>query len=172
MIASDALALSLRVERRIYLIRGGKVMLDYDLATLYGIETRALKQAVRRNNERFPGDFMFELTAKEISVLVSQNVIPGRGKLGGARPMAFTEQGVAMLSSVLRSKRAVQVNIAIMRAFVRLREMLLSNADLARKLDALENRYDAQFKVVFDAIRELMTPPEPKRRQIGFHSHE
>jgi hypothetical protein len=115
---------------------------------------------------------MFELTAKEISVLVSQNVIPGRGKLGGARPMAFTEQGVAMLSSVLRSKRAVQVNIAIMRAFVRLREMLLSNADLARKLDALENRYDAQFKVVFDAIRELMTPPEPKRRQIGFHSHE
>jgi hypothetical protein len=172
MIASDALALSLRVERRIYLIRGGKVMLDYDLATLYGIETRALKQAVRRNNDRFPGDFMFELTAKEISALVSQNVIPGRGKLGGARPMAFTEQGVAMLSSVLRSKRAVQVNIAIMRAFVRLREMLLSNADLARKLDALENKYDAQFKVVFDAIRELMTPPEPKRRQIGFHSHE
>jgi ORF6N domain len=172
MTASESLALSLRVERRIYLIRGEKVMLDYDLAALYGIETRALKQAVRRNYGRFPADFMFELSAKEISGLVSQNVIPGRGKFGGARPMAFTEQGVAMLSSVLRSKRAVQVNIAIMRTFVRLREMLLSNADLARKLDALEKKYDAQFKVVFDAIRELMTPPEPPRHQIGFHSHE
>jgi hypothetical protein len=172
MIAGESLALSLRVERRIYLIRGEKVMLDYDLAALYGIETRALKQAVRRNIKRFPGDFMFELGGKEISKLVSQNVIAGRGKFGGARPMAFTEQGVAMLSSVLRSTRAVQVNIAIMRTFVRLREMLLSNAQLARKLDALEKKYDAQFKVVFDAIRELMTPPEPARRQIGFHSHE
>lgn len=112
---------------------------------------------------------MFELNAKEIRVLVSQNVIPGRGKFGGARPMAFTEQGVAMLSSVLRSKRAVQVNIGIMRAFVRLREMLLANVDLARKLNALEKKYDTQFKIVFDAIRELMTPPEPARRQIGFH---
>jgi ORF6N domain len=165
-------ALVTQVERRIYFIRGEKVMLDHDLAELYGIETRALKQAVRRNKGRFPADFMFGLSAKEISTLVSQNVIPGRGKFGGARPMAFTEQGVAMLSSVLRSKRAVQVNIAIMRTFVRLREMLLSNADLARKLDALEKKYDAQFKVVFDAIRELMTPPEPTRRQIGFHSHE
>src|SRR5215831_14086396 len=172
MTASESVALSLQVERRIYLIRGEKVMLDYDLATLYGVETRALKQAVRRNKERFPGDFMFELSAKEISTLVSQNVIPTRGKLGGANPMAFTEQGVATLSSVLRSKRAVQVNIAIMRTFVRLREMLLSNADLARRLDALEKKYDAQFKVVFDAIRELMTPPESPKRQIGFHSNE
>jgi len=152
-------ALAVRVERRIYLIRGEKVMLDYDLAALYGVETRALKQAVRRNSGRFPKDFMFELTENEMDSLVSQNVIPTRGKFGGAAPMAFTEQGVAMLSSVLRSRRAVQVNIAIMRTFVRLREMLLSNADLARKLGALEKKYDAQFKIVFDAIRELMARP-------------
>jgi len=162
-------ALAVRVERRIYLIRGEKVMLDYDLAALYGVETRALKQAVRRNSRRFPKDFMFELTENEMDSLVSQNVIPTRGKFGGAAPMAFTEQGVAMLSSVLRSRRAVQVNIAIMRTFVRLREMLLSDADLARKLGALEKKYDAQFKIVFDAIRELMIPPEPARRRIGFH---
>jgi hypothetical protein len=158
-----------KVERRIFLVRGQKVMLDFDLAELYGAETRALKQAVRRNFDRFPGDFMFELSAAEIKNLVSQTVIPTRGKLGGATPMAFTEQGVAMLSSVLRSSRAVQVNIAIMRTFVRLREMLLSNAELARKLAALENKYDVQFKVVFDAIRELMLPPDPPPRKIGFH---
>ena len=144
-------------------------MLDFDLAELYGVETRALKQAVRRNLDRFPADFMFELSTAEIKNLVSQTVIPTRGKLGGATPMAFTEQGVAMLSSVLRSPRAVQVNIAIMRTFVRLREMLLSNVELARKLATLENKYDAQFKVVFDAIRELMLPPDPPRRKIGFH---
>jgi ORF6N domain len=158
-----------KIERRIFLVRGQKVMLDFDLAELYGVETRALKQAVRRNLVRFPADFMFELSATEIKNLVSQTVIPTRGKLGGATPMAFTEQGVAMLSSVLRSSRAVHVNIAIMRTFVRLREMLLSNADLARKLADLENKYDAQFKVVFDAIRELMLPPDPPRRRIGFH---
>lgn len=165
--------LILRAERRIVLIRKHKVLLDYDLAGLYGVETRALKQAVRRNLERFPEDFMFELTDSEVTGLVSQNVIPGAGKLGGARPMAFTEQGVAMLSSVLRSSRAVQVNIAIMRAFVRLREMLLSNAELARKLAALEQKYDAQFKRVFDAIRQLMAPPPPPSRpEIGFHVKE
>ena len=131
--------------------------------------TKALNQAIKRNRNRFPDDFMFELSAAEIKNLVSQTVIPTRGKLGGATPMAFTEQGVAMLSSVLRSSRAVQVNIAIMPTFVRLREMLLSNAELARKLAALENKYDAQFKVVFDAIRELMLPPDPPRRKIGFH---
>jgi ORF6N domain len=163
-------ALAIQVERRIYLIRGEKVMLDFDLAELYRVETRALKQAVRRNADRFPGDFMFKLNANEMGSLVSQNVIPSRGKFGGARPMAFTEQGVAMLSSVLRSPRAVQVNIAIMRTFVRLRKMLLSNAELARKLNALEKKYDAQFKIVFDAIRELMTPPEKPKRRIGFHS--
>jgi hypothetical protein len=122
---------------------------------------------------RFPSDFMFELTADEVRVIVSQTVIPGLGKLGGAAPMAFTEQGVAMLSSVLRSPRDVQVNIAIRRAFVRLREMLLTNADLARKLADLEQKYDAQFKVVFDAIRQLMTPPPaPPKPEIGFHVKE
>ena len=163
-------ALAIQVERRIYLIRGEKVMLDFELAELYRVETRALKQAVRRNSDRFPGDFMFELNADEMGSLVSQNVIPTRGKFGGARAMAFTEQGVAMLSSVLRSPRAVQVNIAIMRTFVRLRQMLLSNTELARKLNALEKKYDAQFKIVFVAIRELMTPPEKPKRRIGFHS--
>jgi hypothetical protein len=162
--------LALQAERRILLVRQHRVMLDYDLAALYRVETRALKQAVRRNLDRFPADFMFELAADEVTAMVSQNVIPGRRKLGGARPMAFTEQGVAMLSSVLRSTRAVQVNIAIMRAFVRLREMLLTNADLARKLGALEQKYDSQFKVVFDAIRQLMTPPVPPRREIGYHT--
>jgi len=163
-------ALAIQVERHIYLIRGEKVMLDFELAELYRVETRALKQAVRRNSDRFPGDFMFELNADEMGGLVSQNVIPTRGKFGGARAMAFTEQGVAMLSSVLRSPRAVQVNIAIMRTFVRLRQMLLSNTELARKLNALEKKYDAQFKIVFVAIRELMTPPEKPKRRIGFHS--
>ena len=167
-------ALALQAEKRILLLRRHRVMLDYDLAELYGVETRALKQAVRRNLDRFPADFMFELVGQEVADMVSQNVIPGRGKLGGARPMAFTEQGVAMLSSVLRSPRAVQVNIAIMRAFVRLREMLLTNADLARKLADLERKYDSQFKVVFDAIRQLMAPapPQPPRPEIGFHVKE
>jgi hypothetical protein len=147
-------------------------MMDFDLAALYGVETRALKQAVRRNRNRFPQDFMFELADDEVVDMVSQNVIPGLGKLGGACPMAFTEQGVAMLSSVLRSPRAVLVNIAI-RAFVRLREMLLSNADLARKLAELESKYDSQFKVVFEAIRQLMAPPPaPSRPEIGFHIKE
>lgn len=168
-------ALAVQAEKRIYLIRGQRVMLDFDLAELYEVETRALKQAVRRNKGRFPDDFMFELTAQEVALLVSQSVIPRRGKLGGAVPMAFTEQGVAMLSSVLRSRRAVQVNIAIMRAFVRLREMLLTNVDLAKKLTELEKKYDAQFKVVFDAIRRLMSPEEvtdKPRRRIGFHTRE
>jgi len=129
-------------------------------------------QAVKRNVERFPDDFMFQLTAEEFEILKSQNVISSLEGWGGARraaPYAFTEQGVAMLSSVLRSPRAVAVNVEIMRTFVRLRQMLASHTELARKLDALENKYDAQFKVVFDAIRQLMTPPEPKpRRRIGF----
>jgi len=186
---SDALAL--RVERRIYLIRAEKVMLDYDLAALYGVPTKSLNLAVKRNAARFPNDFMFQLTRAETEGLRLQIGtsnesaalgVPGlrfqnetsKTRRGGRRylPYAFTEQGVAMLSSVLRSKRAVHVNIAIMRTFVRLREMLLSNADLARKLAALEKKYDAQFKVIFDAIRELMTPPEKPKRQIGFHSHE
>lgn len=164
--------LALQAERRILLIRQQRVMLSDDLAALYGVETKALNRAVRRNAGRFPGDFMFQLTNEEWADLKCQI---GTSSWGGSRvpPYAFTEQGVAMLSSVLRSPRAVQVNIAIMRAFVRLREMLLSNADLARKLADLERRYDVQFKAVFDAIRELMAPPPaPPKTEIGFHVKE
>jgi hypothetical protein len=159
------------VERHILLVRGERVMLDADLAVLYEVETRALVQAVKRNRDRFPADFMFQLTDAEAAILRSQSVTSSAGH-GGRRftPYAFTEQGVAMLSSVLRSGRAVRVNVEIMRAFVRLRTMLAGNADLARKLDALERKYDAQFKVVFDAIRELMAPPSKARRSIGFRS--
>src|SRR5437870_2360322 len=157
------------IERRIYLVRGHKVMLSPDLAALYQVEPRALVQAVKRNADRFPVDFMFQLNETEFRNLKSQIVISSWGGARRARPYAFTEQGVAMLSSVLRSKRAVRVNIAIMRTFVRLRELLNTHKELARKLAALERKYDAQFKVVFDAIRELMAPsPLPARRQIGF----
>ncbi len=168
---SDALAV--QVERRIFLIRGQKVMLDADLAELYRVPTKSLNLAVKRNADRFPEDFTFQVTADEAAGLRFHFETSKRAR-GGRRylPYAFTEQGVAMLSSVLRSPRAVQVNIAIMRTFVRLREMLLSNAELARKLAALENKYDVQFKVVFDAIRELMLPPAPPKRQIGFHGRE
>jgi len=149
-----------RIERAILLIRGQKVMLDADLAELYGVATKVLNQAVRRNLSRFPQDFMFELRRKEAENLRIHFGTSSRW--GGRRynPLAFTEQGVAMLSSVLRSGRAVQVNIAIMRAFVKLREMLASHRDLARRLEEMEKKYDAQFRVVFDAIRELMRPPE------------
>ena len=160
-----------RIESRILLIRGQKTMLDEDLAALYEVEVKALNQAVKRNIGRFPEDFMFQLTDEEAARLRSQTVTlnAGRGQHRKYPPYAFTEQGVAMLSSVLRSDRAVHVNVEIMRAFVRLRQMLASNADLARKLATLERKYDAQFKIVFDAIRELMTPPEPKKkRPIGF----
>jgi hypothetical protein len=143
-------------------------MLSADLAELYQVEPRVLVQAVKRNIARFPEDFMFQLTAEDLPNLKSQIVISSWGGLRRARPYAFTEQGVAMLSSVLRSKRAIHVNIEIMRAFVRLRRMLASHADLARKLEALEKKYDAQFKIVFDAIRQLMASPEPKKRPIGF----
>lgn len=136
---------------RIYFIRGEKVMLDADLAILYEVETRALKQAVRRNIERFPGDFMFELTEKEINILVSQNVIPSKKIFGGARPFAFTEQGVAMLSGVLKSKRAIEVNIAIMRAFIKLRGMINVYRKLEEKISTLEGKYDKNFAIVFEA---------------------
>ena len=159
-----------RIEKAILLIRGQKVMLDADLAELYGVETRVLVQAVKRNIERFPEDFMFQLSKEEADFLRSQIVTlkKGRGQHSKYLPYAFTEQGVAMLSSVLRSQRAIQVNIEIMRAFIRLRRMLASHVELARKLDALEKKYDAQFRQVFEAIRQLMAPPEPKRRPIGF----
>jgi len=162
-----------RIESRILVIRGQKVILDASLAGLYAVTTKALNQAVKRNLVRFPGDFMFQLTAEEATLLRSQSVTlkTGRGRHRKYQPYAFTEQGVAMLSSVLRSERAMLVNVEIMRAFVRLRRMLETHADLARKLAALERKYDAQFKSVFDAIRELMTPPEPPRkRRIGFLS--
>jgi len=159
-----------RIERSILLIRGQKVMLSVHLAELYDVETRALNQAVKRNIIRFPEDFMFQLSEAEAQQLVSQNVIPHKKYFGGSLPYAFTEQGVAMLSSVLNSETAIKVNIEIMRAFVRLRRMLASHADLARKLEALEKKYDAQFKIVFDAIRQLMAPsePQPPKRRIGF----
>jgi hypothetical protein len=161
-----------RIEGLIYAIRGQKILLDSDLAGLYRVETRVLKQAVRRNKKRFPDDFMFELTKEEDQSLRSQNVILKRGKHSKYLPFAFTEQGVAMLSSVLKSDRAIEVNIAIMRAFVRLRQMLASNEALARKLEEMEMKYDEQFKVVFDAIRALMAPPEKKKRKIGFEVKE
>jgi hypothetical protein len=171
MVDNRSLIPAERIDRAIVLFRGQKVMLSNDLAMLYGVEPRALVQAVKRNPERFPDDFMFQLTKDEVEILKSQIVISSSTSWGGPRraaPYAFTEQGVAMLSSVLRSPRAVAVNVEIMRAFVRLRQILASHADLARKLDAMEKKYDKQFKVVFDAIRELMTPPPTPRRRIGF----
>jgi hypothetical protein len=157
-----------RIERHILLIRGHKVMLDADLAELYEVETKELNLAVRRNFERFPEDFMFQLSEEEFRNLRFQSVTSRSWGGRRYRPYAFTEQGVAMLSSVLRSPRAVQVNIAIMRAFVKLREILGSHRELAGRLDEMESRYDEQFKAVFDAIRELMKPPEKPRRRVGF----
>ena len=158
-----------RITSRILFVRGEKVMLDRDLAQLYGIETRVLNQTMRRNVGRFPVDFMFSLTRQEIRNL-SQFVISS-GFKHAPRVLVFTEQGVAMLSGLLNSPRAIAVNIGIMRAFVRLRQLISSNAELERKLAALEREYDAQFKVVFDAIRELMSPATPRRnREMGFHT--
>jgi len=157
-----------RIESAIFLIRDEKVMLDHDLASLYSVPTKALVQAVKRNAMRFPDDFMFRLTADEFANLRSQIVT---ASWGGRRtpPYAFAEHGVAMLSAVLRSERAVAVNVEIIRTFVRLRKLLLSQESLARQLTDLEQRYDHQFKVVFDAIREIMAPRVPaKRRRIGF----
>ncbi|MSU59473.1 MAG: ORF6N domain-containing protein [Pedosphaera sp.] len=192
-----------RIERKILLLRGEKVMLDTDLAELYGVEARALNQAVKRNIERFPDDFMFQLSPAEtklamnfqaltdplnssqtvmssakdlktkggLEVNSSQFVMSSKKHRGLAyRPYAFTEQGVAMLSSVLRSDRAIQVNLAIMRTFVLLRQMLATHADLARKLESLERKYDAKFRVVFDAIREMMDEKKKPKREIGFHT--
>ena len=161
-----------RIERSILLLRRHKVMLSMHLSELYGVETRVLNQAVKRNISRFPEDFMFQLNSAEAERLVSQNVIPHKKYFGGSLPYAFTEQGVAMLSSVLNSERAIKVNIEIMRAFVRLRQILSSNKELAKRLDELEKKYDGQFRVVFEAIRQLMAPPEPEpvppKKRIGF----
>jgi hypothetical protein len=170
MVANASLVRVERIQNLIYRIRDQKVLLDRDLSALYGVETRVLNQAVRRNKNRFPADFLFSLSRVEIRN-ISQFVISSDIK--HARSVfAFTEQGVAMLSSVLHSTRAVQVNIEIMRTFVRLRQLLASNADLARKLAALESRYDRKFRIVFDAIRQLMAEPAPEsaQREMGFHT--
>jgi len=164
-----------QVAQAIRFVRGERILLDFDLAQLYGVTTGNLNKAVRRNRERFPTDFMFQLTAEETKSLIFQfGISKGRG---GRRhfPHAFTEQGVAMLSSVLNSQRAVKVNIAIMRAFVKLRQILETNPDLARKFSELERRvgkHDAEITAIIEAIRQLMTPPEKPRREIGFHVRE
>jgi hypothetical protein len=160
-----------RIDRAILIVRGCRVIIDADLASMYGVTTRALVQAVKRNRRRFPKDFVVKLTMEDLAVLRSQSVISRSGH-GGRRtaPYAFTEQGVAMLSSVLHSPRAIRVNIEIMRAFVRLRELLHPTAALAKKLDRLETKYDTQFSVVFQAIRGLMEPPPSARKRIGFRA--
>lgn len=156
------------IENRIFFIRGHKVMIDRDLAELYQVKTMALNQAVKRNIERFPAGFMFQLTEREKNELITNCDRFALLKHSSSFPHAFTEQGVAMLSSVLKSKRAISVNILIMQTFVRLREMISSHKGLLAKISKLENKYDAQFKVVFDALREIITPPEKKIRKIGF----
>ena len=160
-----------RIARLIFVLREQKVMLDFALAALYGVPTGHLNRAVKRNVDRFPSDFMFQLKPEELANLKCQI---GISSWGGRRalPYAFTEHGTVMLASVLNSPIAIQASIAIVQAFVRLRQMLASHVELARKLSALEKKYDAQFKVVFDAIRQLMEPPPPKRRHIGFHTEE
>ena len=161
-----------RIESKIFQIRGRRIMLDRDLAALYGVRPIALRQQVKRNLERFPEDFMFQVTGEEAKIMVSQNVIPSKQSLGGYLPFAFTEQGVAMLSSVLRSRRAVLVNIQIMRAFVNLKRMTFTYVELKRKITAMEKKYDIQFKIVFDALRKLLEPPPAKEKKIlGFHAH-
>ena len=177
MTSNDVSLPAERLAERIHLIRNRRVMLSTDLAQLYEVEVKVLNQAVKRNIDRFPGDFMFQLTWDEMAGLRSQivtldNISPHKSSQRGYHPKyppyAFTQEGVAMLSSVLRSRRAVQVNIQIMRAFVRQREMLAAHHDLTARLDALEKKYDQTFKVVFDALRSLIESPEPKRGSIGF----
>ena len=162
------------LRRAILLVRGKRVMLDADLAAVYGIATRVLVQAVRRNIGRFPDDFMFQLTRREVTNLRSLSETSSFGHGWGGRrylPYAFTEHGALMLANVLNSDRATQTSVQVVRAFVRLRQLLSSNAELARKLESLEKKYDIQFRVVFDAIRELMTPPASTgKREIGFHT--
>ena len=160
------------IENKIFIIRGKKIMLDRDLAVLYGVETKLINRAVKRNIDRFPEDFMFQLTKEEFDNLRFHF---GTSSWGGQRylPYAFTENGVAMLSSVLNSKRAIQVNIQIMRTFTKIREMLSTHKELRQKIDKMEKKYDHQFKIVFDAIRQLMSPPEAKKRRVGFRrEHE
>ncbi|HMK49051.1 MAG TPA: ORF6N domain-containing protein [Thermodesulfovibrionales bacterium] len=161
------------IENKILFIRDKKVMIDRDIALLYGVQTKVLNQAVRRNLNRFPEDFMFQLTKEETEGLLrSQFVTLERGRHYKYLPYAFTENGVPMLSSVLNSDRAIEVNIEIMRAFTRLREMIISHKDLQRKIDNMERKYDAQFKIVFDAIKQLLEPPARPKKRIGFLADE
>ena len=160
------------ISHKIYFLRGTRVMLDADLARLYGVTTKNLNKAVKRNVNRFPSDFMFRLRSSETKILRFQTGTSSGTAHGGRRylPFAFTEQGVAMLSSVLRSERAVQVNVAIMRAFLQIRAMLTTHEDLRRKIDEMEKRYDAQFHAVFATLRQMLETPIPAKRQIGFHT--
>ncbi|MBI5025051.1 MAG: ORF6N domain-containing protein [Candidatus Omnitrophica bacterium] len=160
-----------QIERKIHFIRGTKVMLDKDLAELYGVPTKRLNEQVKRNPKRFPNDFMFQLTMEEVRVPRSQFATLKKGKNIKYLPYAFTEQGVAMLSSVLNSDRVIEVNLQIMRVFVKLREWMMSHKDLARKIEELERKYDAQFRGVFEAIRRLMKEEEKPKAPIGFHPH-
>lgn len=157
-----------KIAEKIFYVRNQKIMFDFDLAQMYGVETRALKQAVKRNQDRFPKDFMFILNMTEVKKMVSQNVIPSRKLLGGAKPMAFTEQGASMLSSVLNSKRAVKVNICIMRAFVQMRQLMEGNRELAKKINMLEKKFDGKFTLVFDAIKTILLQKQLPRERIGF----
>ena len=157
-----------RIVRRIVLLRGERVMLDVHLAELYEVETRTLKQAVRRNRVRFPEDFLFELTKEEGALMVSQGVIPSLRSLGGTTPFAFSEAGIAMLSSVLNSKKAMAMNVAIVRTFVQLRRMAKDFSLVLTKLKAMEGKYDKQFKEVYDLIHSLLGPVKPPRKRIGF----
>jgi phage regulator Rha-like protein len=160
-----------RIERAIILVRGEKVMLDRELADIYGVETKVLNQAVKRNANRFPEDFMFRLTNGEVAELNRSQIVTGSQKHRDPRfpPYAFTEHGALMLANVLNSERAAQTSVMVVRAFVKLRQMLASNAELSRKLADMEKKYDTQFRVVFDAIRQLMSPPAKPKREIGFH---
>jgi phage regulator Rha-like protein len=169
--AIKSVVLSESIINRILVIRDQKVILDKDLAKLYGVETRALKQAVKRNLKRFPLDFMFILNGKEINSLVSQNVIPSKSYLGGAKPYVFTEQGVAMLSSVLNSERAIEINILIMRAFVKLREIISTHKKVEQKLKEIENKlqdHEEQIVQIIEVINELLAPPPAEKKKIGF----
>ena len=162
-----------KIESKIFQIRGKRVMLDRDLAVLYRVRPIALRQQVKRNRERFPDDFMFQVSEEETKIMVSQNVIPSKQSLGGYLPYAFTEQGVAMLSTVLRSRRAILVNIQIMRAFVSLKRMALTYTELKRKIEAMEKKYDIQFKIVFDTLKKLLEPPPIKEKKIiGFCTYD
>lgn len=157
------------IQNQIFLLRSQKIMLDKDLAALYGVKPIRLREQVKRNINRFPSDFMFQLTEREVEAMVSHFAIPSRQHLGGHLPYAFTEHGILMLSSVLASERAVEVNIQIMRTFTKLRRLMLEHSDLRRKIEAMEKKYDHQFKIVFQAIKELLEPPPPKPKgPIGF----